>query len=117
MSWLTLQQPATPAFPCKFSIAYLYFAAHRDHRWAAFDLHSFETIVVVVRVLRLGRDNTAIIRVVNYQVRVASDGDRAFAWEKPKKFRSSSAGSIHKAIQIQTPSLHSIRIQEVHAFF
>src|SRR5260370_40302875 len=117
MSWLALQHLAAAALPDEFSVAYLYLAAHRYHRWAAFDFYSFETIVVIVGVLRFGGDRTAVIRIVNHQVRVTAQGDRALAREKSKKFRGTSAGRVHKTVQAQPAAFHSVRVQKIDAYF
>src|SRR6266404_2186061 len=117
MRWLALEHLAAAAFPDKFSVAHLYIAAHRYHRWAALDRHSFETIVVRVRVLRFGRDRTAVIRIVNHQVRITANRNRSFSRKKSKKFRSTSAGCVHEAVQTQPSAFHSVRVQQIDALF
>src|SRR6266481_4229410 len=117
MRWLALQHLAAATFPDEFSVAYLYFAAHCYERWAAFDRHSFEAIVVVVRVLRFGGDHSAIIRVVNHQVRVTANRNRSFSREESKKFRGASTGRVHETVEIQPPPFHSVRVQQIDALF
>src|SRR5216683_1076763 len=115
VSGFALQHLAPAALTDKFSVAYLYFAPHGHYRRTALDLHSFETIVVVVRVLRLGGDHATVIGIVNHQIRVAANRNRSFSWEKSKKFCCASAGRIDETVKIQPPAFHSVRVQQVDA--
>jgi len=116
-SWLALQHLTATALPDKFTVTYLDFAPYGHHGWAACNLHSFEAIVVVVRVLRFGGQHTSIIRVVNHEVGVTPHGNRALAREKPKQFRCASARNVHEAIKFQPPAFYPVGIQKIYAFF
>ncbi len=103
ISRFALQQAAASALADKFAISHLHFAAHSHDRGAAIDLHAFEAVVVVIRVLRFRGDHAAIIRIVDDQVGIAADGDGAFAGEKAEELRGARAGGIDEAVKVERP--------------
>src|SRR5882762_6560459 len=115
MTRLALKQLAAATLTDEFSVAYLDHASYGHDRRAALNLHSFETIVVVVYVLRFRGDHATVVRVVNDQVGITAHGNRALAREKAKKFRSARASGVDKTIQIQASAFHSMRVQKIDA--
>src|SRR5882724_1534237 len=115
MTRLALKHLAAATLTDEFSVAYLDFASHGHDRGATFDFRSFETIVVVVYMLRFRGDHATVVRVVNDEVGITAHGNRALAREKPKKFRGARARGVHEAIQIQASAFHPVRIQQIDA--
>src|SRR6266478_231393 len=115
MTRLALQHLAAATLTDEFSVAHLDDASHCHDRRAALNLHSFETIIVVVYMLRFRGDHATVVRVVNDEVGITAHGNRHLAREKPKKFRGARARGVHEAIQIQASAFHPVRIQQIDA--
>ena len=67
--------------------------------------------------MRLRGNFSAIIRIVNNEVRIAADLDRTFARKKTEKFRCLSARGFNESLQIDPTSLHAMREVKIHAIF
>jgi hypothetical protein len=65
----------------ELSIARRDLAPNGDNIGAAFDFESFEGIVIEIHLVRFGRNVAAIVRIVDDQIGVAPDLNRAFARE------------------------------------
>src|SRR6267142_5583622 len=115
MTRLALQHLAAATLTDEFSVAYLDFASHGHDRRAALNLHSFESIVIVVHVLEFRGDHATVVRVVNDEVGITTYGNRALARKKPKKFRGARAGGVDETIHIQASAFHPMRIQQIDA--
>ena len=89
------------AFADEDAVAHLDLASHGDDRRAAIDFHAFETVVVVVDVLRAGRDHALVRGVVDDKIGIAADGDRAFAREQAEEFGGSGAGGVDEAVDVE----------------
>src|SRR5882672_3006519 len=115
MSRLAFQHLAAATLTDEFSVAYLDFASYGHDRGAALNLHSFETIVIVVHVLQFRGDHATVVRVVNNEVGITAHCNRALAREKAKKFRGARASGVDEAIRIQASAFHPVRIQKIDA--
>src|ERR1700694_5400534 len=81
MSWLALQHLAATDRAGKLPIANCDFASHRDHAGPSFYFPSFKGAVVHVHQLRLRGNYSTVIGIVDDQVGIRADLDRAFARE------------------------------------
>src|SRR5258706_3254732 len=89
---LALQQSAAAALTHKLSISHLYPPAHGDDRRSAFDLHTFETVVVAVGMLRGRREDTPVIGIVDHQIRISSRSDRSLMRKQAEQLLCPPAG-------------------------
>src|SRR5712692_1613910 len=115
MTRLALQHLAAATLSDEFSVAHLDYASNCHDRRAALNLHSFESIVIVVHVLQFRGDHATVVRVVNDEVGITAHGNRALSREKAKKFRGARARGVHEAIQIQASAFYPVRIQQIDA--
>ncbi len=104
-------------FADELAVSDLDLSAYRHNGRAAFDLHAFEAVVIVIDVLSLGRDDAPILGIVDDQVRVAADGNRSLPRKQPEDLRRPRTRRIDKAMKIQSAALHSVRVQQVDAIF
>ena len=79
--------------------------------------HAFEAVVVVVDVLRRGRDRASVLGIEDDQVGIAADGDRALAREQPEELGGLGAGRVHEAVEVESASLHAVGVEQVDALF
>ena len=105
MRRLALEEFSAAEFADKFPSRAAIFAANGHDVRPAFDLHSFEGIVIEIHLVRLRRDLSAIIRIVNHEVGVAADLNRAFAREQTEKF-----GGLRARASRQTAGCRSCRL-------
>ena len=85
MDGLALEQFAATDLADEFAVADGYLAADGDNGGASFNGHAFEGVVIHVGSLGLGRQRSPIIWIVNDQVRVTPQLDRAFSWEQAEQ--------------------------------
>jgi len=99
------------------AIADLDFAAYGDDGGAALDGEAFETVVVVVGVLRFDGDGAAIGGIVDDEVGVAADRDGAFAGKKAEKLGGAGAGAIDETFEIDAAALDAVGVEKIDAIF
>src|SRR6059036_3656479 len=107
MGRLALQHFAAADRPNEFPIAHGYFAAHRNQVRAPLDFPAFERAVIDVHLLGRRRDLSAILRIVNDQVRIRTDLDRAFAREEPESLRRIRTRDVDERMEVELPSLYA----------
>jgi hypothetical protein len=108
---------AATDFADEFAVLRRDFASHGNHTRPAFDFPTFKRAVVEVHQLRLLRDLAAIVGIVDHEVRVAADGDLAFAREQAEKFRRLRAAAIDEGIEVEPALAHAVGVEQVDAFF
>src|SRR4051812_5507134 len=90
-------------------------AAHGHDARAALERPAFERTIVDVHVLRLRGNLSAIIRVEYHEVGIGPRLNRTFARKKIEQLRDLRARDLHERVQIDFPSLHAVRVEEIHA--
>ena len=63
-----------------------------------------------------GRDSAAVFGIENDEVRVAADGDGAFAGEQAEELGGARAGGVDETMEVQRASPHAVGIQQAHPF-
>ena len=82
MGRLPGEEIVVPELADGFAVAGLDAAADGDDAWPAFDLPAFERAIVDGHLLRLLRNLAAVIGVVDDEVGIGAERDRAFAREE-----------------------------------
>src|SRR5260221_13732495 len=93
----------------EFPIAHCNLATHGYDARLAFDLPAFEGAVIDGHRLRRGGNRAAIIRIEHDEIRVAADGDRAFAREESEELRGLRAGDVDERVEVEPSALHAVR--------
>ena len=86
MRRLALEKSSAPKFADELTIARGDFSAHGDNMRATFDLETFKGIVIDVHEMRLRGNFSAIVWIVDDEIRIAADLDRTFARKKAEQF-------------------------------
>lgn len=82
MRWSALQKLAVAQLADELAISNLYRSSDGDVAWPAFQCPAFERAVVDVHLLRSLRNRPSEFRIVDDQVGIATQRDRALAWEQ-----------------------------------
>src|SRR6266513_3691166 len=117
MRRLALEHFAAADRADEFSVAHRHFTAHCDQVRPAFDFPAFERAVIDIHLLRLRRDLSAIFRIVDDEVSVRADLDRAFARKQSEGLRRVCARDVDEGMQVELPGLYTMRVEQVHSIF
>src|SRR6188474_2890757 len=105
-----LQKSSVAQLADEFSVAHLHLAADSNRRWSAFELPAFESAVVNVHLLGLGRNLAAVVGIIDHQIGVASQGDGALAREEAEQLCGLRTTCVHECVQIDSTTLDAIRV-------
>src|SRR5882762_1167138 len=90
-------------------------AARKNHVGHPGDLDAFEHRVIDAHMVCPGADDVFALGVKDYEVGIAADSDRPFAWIQSKQLRRSSRNQFHKAIRAESSAGHAPRVNQAHA--
>ena len=90
-------------------------STQRDHTRSAAAFHAFVGAVIERALAAFARKARAKVRVIHHEIRVASDGNRALARKQSEEFRRLRTRGIHQRAQVDTPSDHAVRVQQINA--
>ena len=92
-------------------------SADGDDARPAFELPAFERAVVDVHLLRLLADLAAVFGIVDDQIGVAAQGDRALAREQAEELGGLRAAGVDERVQVDAAALDAVGVDEIHAIF
>src|SRR4051794_5284176 len=101
MNGLALQHSAATDRADERAIAHCDFAAHSDSLRPSFKFPALECAVIDVHRLRLCRDGTAIFRVVDDEISIRTDLDRAFARKQSEDLCRICARDVNKGMEVK----------------
>src|SRR5258705_2673460 len=102
MCWFALQELSATNLANKLTTASLYLPPHRDHAWPPASLPSLVRVVIDVRVTAFLRKGAAIARIVDDDVGVAAELDRAFAGIELEQLGRLGRACVHHGLQPQS---------------
>ena len=117
MSRLALEHLSAADRSYKVPVTDRDFAAHRHQVGPSFDFPAFKGAVIDIHQLRLRGNLSSILRIVDDQISVRADLDRAFAREQAKGLRRVRARDVDEGVQIEFPTLHSVGVEQVYPVF
>src|SRR5882724_8226854 len=104
---LTLEKFSATEYTDELSITRGDLAAHRHNMRPAFGLKAFKRIIIDVHLMSLHGNLSAVVRIVDDEISVTSDSNRAFAWKQSKKLRCLGAGGINKPLDVDLAGFHT----------
>src|SRR6266576_3702112 len=113
---LSLQEHTASNRSDKLPIPCLHLPTHRDDGGAAFLLPAFVRVVVDLRVTASLRECPAIARIVDDQIGVAAELDRAFPGVEPEDFRGLGRAGIDHRLESQSARGDAKCMDQVHPF-
>src|SRR5690242_2266451 len=116
MCWLSLQEHTASNLPNKFTIASLYLPPHRHHAWPPTSLPALVRVVIDVGEAALFGERAAIARIIDHEVGVAAELDRAFPRVEPEDFRGLGRAGIHHGLESQPVRGDAKGMDQVHPF-
>src|SRR5882762_9793045 len=116
MCWFALQELSATNLANKLTIASLYLPPHRDYAWPPASLPSLVRVVIDVRVTAFLRKRAAIARIVNDDIGVAAELDRALAGVEPEQLGRLCRARIHHRLQPQSPRGDAAGVDQVDTF-
>lgn len=84
---------------------------------AAFDLETFEGVIVQIHLVSLSGDFAAVGRVVDDQVGISAQLNRAFAREEAEDFGRVRARRRDELMQVDPATIDAVGVVEVDAVF
>ena len=85
--------------------------------WASFDFESFKRIVIQVHLVSPGGNLSAIIGIVNDEVRIASPLDGSLLRKEAKKFRRVRASRSDELVQVEARTFDSMSEEQIDSIF
>src|SRR5690606_8047409 len=112
---LAPEEPAAAGVADELAVPHGHLPAHRDDAGAAIDLHALEGAVVDVHLVRLGADRAAVRRVVDDDVGVRADGDRALPRVEAEELRRVRRRDLDEALEREVAAADAVGVEQVHA--
>jgi hypothetical protein len=84
---------------------------------ASFDLESFKRIVIQVHLVSPGGNLSAIMGIVNDEVRIAAPLDGSLSREEAKEFRRVRASRSDELVQVEAPAFDSMSEEQIDSIF
>src|SRR6266699_422431 len=116
MCWLSLQEHTATQCAYELAIPRLHLPTHRDDGGAALLLPAFVRVVVDLRVTARLRECPAIARIVDDQIGVAAELDRAFPGVEPEEFRGLGRAGIDHRRESQPARADAKCMDQVYPF-
>src|SRR6266511_3180071 len=116
MCWLSLQEHTATNRSHEFVIPGLYLTSHRDDRGPPPSLPSLVRVVIDVRVTAFLRKRAAIARIVDDEIGVAAELDRALAGVEPEQLSRLRRACVHHRLEPQSPRGDAAGVDQVDTF-
>src|SRR5256885_7986872 len=116
MCWLSLQEHTATQRTNEFTISSLNLTSHRHYRRPPASLPAFVRVVVDLRVTARLRECPAMARIVDDQIGVAAELDRAFPGVEPEDFRGLGRAGIDHRLESEPAGGDAKCVDQVHPF-